>query len=187
MVTNHDWLFLYSPILAVCLIGTSAVAQDSSPVSSAPTAKTADAFSLDLESLLNSNVTTASKFSEKLSDAPGMIFVVTQDELRRFGGLTLLEILDRVPGLALSTASFTDRSMIAARGDQTKINGGHILFLINGRPTREVLEGGLIGDLLESFPVGILERIEVIEGPGSALRIQRILGRDQPDHSQSER
>src|SRR6185503_8562129 len=61
------------------------------------------------------------------------------------------------------------RSMIAARGDQTKINGGHVLFLINGRPTREVLEGGLVSDLLESFPIDVLERIEVIKGPGSVL------------------
>ena len=59
--------------------------------------------------------------------------------------------------------------MVAARGDQTQINGGHILFLINGRPTREVLEGGIVSDLLEAFPVGILERIEVIKGPGSVL------------------
>jgi len=95
--------------------------------------------------------------------------VVTQDELSRFGGLTLSEILDRVPGLAISTGSFTDRSIIAIRGDQTQINGGHILFLINGRPIREVLEGGLVGDILESFPVAILERIEVVRGPGSVL------------------
>ncbi|MGA2114315.1 MAG: TonB-dependent receptor [Bryobacteraceae bacterium] len=124
---------------------------------------------MDLGSLLNLKVTTASKFSENLSDAPGVMSVVTKDELRRFGGLTLGEILDRVAGLTESTASFTDRSLVAARGDQTRIDGGHILFLINGRPTREVLEGGLIGDLLESFPVNILERIEVIKGPGSVL------------------
>ena len=122
-----------------------------------------------LDSILDLKVTTASKFSEKLSDAPGVMSVVTRDELDRFGGLTLGEILERVPGLTGTTASFTDRNLIAARGDQTQINGGHILFLINGRPTREVLEGGLIGDLLESFPVNILERIEVIKGPGSVL------------------
>jgi len=128
-----------------------------------------DLGSMDLQSLLAIKVTTASKFLEKLSEAPGVMSVVTQDELKRFGGLTLGEILDRVTGMSFSVASFTDRSIIAARGDQTKINGGHILFLINGRPTREVLEGGLIGDLLESFPVTILEKIEVIRGPGSVL------------------
>ncbi len=125
--------------------------------------------SLDLESLLNTKVITASKFSENLADAPGVITVISQDELRRFGGMTLQEVLERVPGLSLTSAYFTDRSLLAARGDQTKINGGHILFLINGRPTREVLEGGLISDLLEAFPVNALEKIEVIKGPGSVL------------------
>src|ERR1700726_4938553 len=125
-----------------------------------------DLGSLDLESLLSTKVITASKFSENLADAPGIISVISQDDLRRFGGTTLEEVLERVAGLSLASAYFTDRSLIAARGDQTKINGGHILFLINGRPTREILEGGLISDLLEAFPVNVLERIEVIKGPG---------------------
>jgi len=155
-------------VFGACLLSTPVSAQSAGSGSQA-TAQSKDLYSMDLESLLNLKVTTASKFPEKLSDAPGVMSVVTQDELQRFGGLTLGEILDRVPGLAASSASFTDRSIIAARGDQTRINGGHILFLINGRPTREVLEGGLNGDLLESFPVSILERIEVIKGPGSVL------------------
>ena len=128
-----------------------------------------DLGALDLESLLSTKVITASKFSENLADAPGIISVISQDELRRFGGITLREVLERVPGLSIASAYFTDRSLVAARGDQTKINGGHILFLINGRPTREVLEGGLISDLVEAFPVNALEKIEVIKGPGSVL------------------
>ncbi|MEO8098894.1 MAG: TonB-dependent receptor [Acidobacteriota bacterium] len=128
-----------------------------------------DEGTIDLESLLSTKVITASKFSENLTDAAGIISVISEDELRRFSGITLREVLERVPGLSLSSAYFTDRSLIAARGDQTKINGGHVLFLINGRPTREVLEGGLISDLLEAFPVVALQRIEVIKGPGSVL------------------
>jgi outer membrane receptor protein involved in Fe transport len=155
-------------LIAACSMSMPAYADDASPDGSPP-ATTNDIYAMDLASLLNMKVTTASKFSENLADAPGVMEVVTKDELRRFGGMTLGEILDRVPGLSMTTASFTDRSMVAARGDQTQINGGHILFLINGRPTREVLEGGIISDLLESFPVNILERIEVVLGPGSVL------------------
>jgi len=132
-------------------------------------ASVADLMSMDLDSLANVHVTTASRFADKLSGAPSIMSVVTSDELRRFGGLTLNEILQRVPGLTGSTQYFSDRSLVAARGDQTKTDGGHILFLINGRPTREVMEGGIISDLLESFPVNILERIEIIKGPGSVL------------------
>jgi len=132
-------------------------------------ASSKDLYSMDLDAILNMKVTTASKSSEKLSDAPGMITVVTRDELNRFGGTTLRDILERVPGLIGSTTYMTDRSTIASRGDQVKGNGAHVLYLINGRPTREIQEGGLSSDLLQAFPVAALERIEVIKGPGSVL------------------
>src|SRR5450755_4753407 len=157
------WTALF---FALCLAGLAA-AQVSSQAP--PSGGGSDLGALDLESLLSTKVITASKFSENMADAPGIISVISQDELRRFGGTTLAEVLERVPGLSIASAYFTDRSLVAARGDQTKINGGHILFLINGRPTREVLEGGLISDLLEAFPVNALEKIEVIKGPGSVL------------------
>ncbi len=166
--TRRLALVFVTAFLVVCATGRPASAQ-SGPRCAPRDLTSKDLLALDLESLLNVKVVTASKFSESQSDAPGVISVVSQDELRRFGGTTLREVLERVPGLASSTAYFTDRSMVAARGDQTKINGGHVLFLINGRPTREVLEGGLVSDLLESFPVNVLERIEVIKGPGSVL------------------
>jgi outer membrane receptor protein involved in Fe transport len=164
--TRRLALVVVNAVLVVCATSGPASAQSRcAPRQVTPV----DLRALDLESLLNVKVITASKFSESQSDAPGIISVVNQDELRRFGGTTLREVLERVPGLASSTAYFTDRSMVAARGDQTKINGGHVLYLINGRPTREVLEGGLVSDLLESFPINVLERIEVIKGPGSVL------------------
>ena len=128
-----------------------------------------DPTDMPLESLLTMEVTTASKFPEKLSGAASIISVVTQDELRRFGAMTLREALERVPGLQASSNVFNDRSMIAARGDQLKVNGGHILILINGRPVREIMDGGIVSDLMQSFPVSLLERIEVIRGPGSVL------------------
>jgi len=128
-----------------------------------------DPFSMDLDSLSNTKVTTASKFAEKLSDAPSVITVVSQDEIARFGGITLAEILSRVAGLNISSGFFQDRTTVAIGGDQSRLDSGHVLFLINGRPIREILEGGVSTDLLQSFPVGILERIEVIKGPGSVL------------------
>lgn len=156
--------------LAALLGGSApALAQGGSSFCPAGRAANDQLLALDLASLLDVRVTTASKFAETLADAPGVMSVVSRDELRRFGGLTVREILDRVPGLMQTTAYFTDRSIVAARGDQTKINGGHLLLLINGRPTREVLEGGIVSDVLESFPANILERIEIIKGPGSVL------------------
>jgi outer membrane receptor protein involved in Fe transport len=155
---------------AIVFAMTSATALAQQPTAPAGSDKSiSDLMSMDIDSLTNIDVTTASRFADKLSDAPSIMSVVTSDELRRFGGLTLGEILQRVPGLTGSTQYFVDRSLISARGDQTKTDGGHILFLINGRPTREVMEGGIISDLLEAFPVDILDHIEIIKGPGSVL------------------
>jgi len=151
------------------LLGRTSTAAPADSGFAPPDGTAGSLYSLDLESLLKLKVSTASKFSEDLSGAPGVVSVVTRDELDRFGGTTLKEVLERVPGLFDSTDSFTDRSIISIRGDQTRSNSGHVLYLINGRPTREVLEGGIATDLLEAFPVAARERIEVIKGPGSVL------------------
>lgn len=158
-----------SAICALLLMFSASVFAQNASAPTDPGASVPDLTSMDIEGLLNVDVTTASRFTDKLLNAPSIMSVVTSDELRRFGGMTLNEVLQRVTGLTGSSQYFTDRSLIAARGDQTKTAGGHILFLINGRPTREVMEGGIISDLLESFPIDILERIEVIRGPGSVL------------------
>ena len=119
---------------------------------------------------MNVKVTTASKVAEKISDAPGILSVVTKDELARFGGTTLADILDRVPGLNIVSGYLFDRTMVAFPGDlQQASTSRHVLLLINGRPVREVQEGGIKSDILNAFPVNVIERIEVIKGPGSVL------------------
>jgi outer membrane receptor protein involved in Fe transport len=167
-ITRKLFTRLKTPLPGLVLL--AAVAALAQPSPAPPTqAGPGDPFGLDLDSLFNTKVVTASKFAEKLSDAAGVVTVVTQDELQRFGSTTLLEVLSRVAGLNVSSTFFADSSLVAIRGDQTRANAGHILFLINGRPVREILEGGVSSDLLESFPIGILERIEVVKGPGSVL------------------
>jgi outer membrane receptor for ferrienterochelin and colicins len=171
MGATSSKLLLGTLILVGALSGAAAWAQSPS-LPKAPVPRTdlpAEDPVTSLESLLQTKVVTASRFSENLADAPGMMTIVSRDEIERFGGLTLREILNRVSGLDLASNIFTDRSILTVRGDQSADTSVHVLFLINGRPTREILEGGVMTDLLESFPVGILERIEVIEGPGSVL------------------
>ncbi len=124
---------------------------------------------MSLEDLVNIKIKVASKSEESISDAPGVISVITQDQLKRFGGTTLGDVLKRVPSLLGTTVYMTDRSVIASRGDQVMPSSSHILLLINGRPVREVLEGGIKSEIYESFPVTVIERIEVIRGPGSVL------------------
>jgi outer membrane receptor for ferrienterochelin and colicins len=124
---------------------------------------------LSLADLLNLTVITTSKLEEKLSEAPGVISVVTRDEIERFGARTLKDILLRMPSTALSAIYMTERSTVAIRGDQLSPASNHILLLINGRPVREAEEGGIKSEMFESFPVAVIDRIEVVRGPGSVL------------------
>lgn len=133
------------------------------------TQDTEELVTMSVEDLFNMEILVATKSAEKLSDAPGIISVLSKDELERFRGTTLYDILLRVPGLSGSTVYMTDRSMVAPRGDQVQPSSAHVLLLINGRPVRESLEGGIKSEILETFPTNIIERIEVIKGPGSVL------------------
>jgi outer membrane receptor for ferrienterochelin and colicin len=128
-----------------------------------------DIFEMSLEDLLNQRVTTVSKSKEKTADAPGIVSVLTREDIKRFGGLSLSSVLERIPGLTSTSAAFSDRSIIASRGEQISSTSNHVLLLINGRPVREILEGGVSSEMYETFPVSAIERIEVIKGPGSVL------------------
>jgi outer membrane receptor for ferrienterochelin and colicins len=126
--------------------------------------------------VIDPDVTIVSKYAEKLSDAPGIVSVITRDELERFGGSTLMDILERVPGL-IGTISGDRRYIMASRGNQIEssfygYNGttSRVLLLINGRPVRETFDdAGIAYEIYETFPVSIIERIEVARGPNSVI------------------
>lgn len=126
-------------------------------------------YTLSLEDLMNIEITVASKNAEKISDAAGVISVITREELSRFGGVTLRDVLERVPSLVATRSSYLELSSLTVRGQQVKGNSGHILILVNGRPIREIMEGSMSSDIFAAFPLDIIERIEVIRGPGSVL------------------
>src|SRR6478609_7092694 len=56
---------------------------------------------LDLVKLLNVEVSTASKTSESVEDAPAVITVVTREDIRRWGYQTVAEVLSHTVGFYL--------------------------------------------------------------------------------------
>jgi len=59
--------------------------------------------------------------------------------------------------------------MAGVRGDIQSQLSNHILVLLNGRPVRESLLGGLNFPFFSAFPVEMIERKELVRGPGSVL------------------
>jgi len=128
-----------------------------------------DFFSLSLRDLMNIEVTTVSKRPERLLQAPGIVSVITEQDIMGYGARNLKDLLLRLPNYYMFDSSTFTASGATMRAGATQHLNNHILYLLNGRPLRESQNGGLHTDLNLLFPINAIRRIEVIRGPGSVL------------------
>jgi outer membrane cobalamin receptor len=167
---NHIILPFCSAIALylVCLgvpCSTAAVAANVSPMEAA---RNNDLTELSIEDLMNLTVTSASKKPESISHAPASVFVITQDDIRRYGYRTLGEALQRVAGLYISSDRNYDYLGVRGFARPGDYNA-RVLVLIDGNRINDALyDSSAIG---EDLPLNMndVERIEVVKGPGSAL------------------
>lgn len=126
---------------------------------------------MSLEELAQVQVQTvyaASKHEQKTSDAPSTITIITREDIRQFGYRTLADALRSVRGFYVTY----DREycFLGVRGfDRPGDYGGRILVTIDGHRLNDpIYDSNLAGT---EFPLDLdlVERIEVIRGPGSSL------------------
>ncbi len=125
--------------------------------------------SLSLEDLMVLDVVSASKTEEGLYDAPSVISTITSEEIERFGGTNLVDVLERTAGLMVTGTYFMPENNISLRGDAVSHYNRHVLILVNGRPVRETLFGGIDFTILKTIPLQSIKQLEIIRGPGSVL------------------
>lgn len=136
---------------------------------SSPETNLASLTDLSLEELMEIKVITVSKSDQNISNAPGIISVITAKEIQKFGANSLYEVLERISGVYQPSFFFYAQNPISIRGD---LNGGldtHVLLLLNGRPFRESMTQGINTSFYLSLPLISIEKIEIIRGPGSVL------------------
>ncbi len=125
-----------------------------------------DSTDLDLEQLVNIQVTSVSKKEEKLTDAAAAISVLSNDDLRRSGATSVAEALRLVPGMDVAQINSSPWA-ISARG----FNEPHsrsLLVLVDGRAVYSPWDGGVTWNLQQQMLEDV-DRIEVIRGPGGTL------------------
>ena len=151
------------------LLAAAAVAVAVSPAALAETAQRLLNLSLaELGEVKIDTVFAASRFTEKVTDAPSSVSIVTRDEIQHFGYRTLADIVRSVRSFDVTY----DRSFSHAgvRGF-TSLNdfGSRTLLLVDGhRMNDPLLDTAAVGTeaLLD---VDLIERVEFIRGPGSAI------------------
>jgi outer membrane cobalamin receptor len=123
----------------------------------------AQAEDLSLEDIFNLEVVTASKTKEKLGTAPGTILVVTEEDIIKNGYMNLKDVLRNLPSVMAVDSQFV------LLGGQRGLNSNfsQTLLLINGREMQSLVFGE--SNINRHFSTQNIKRIEVIQGPGSAL------------------
>ena len=121
------------------------------------------------EQLLVQTTSTASKTEEKSSDAPSIVEVVEKREIMAFGGNTLGDVLNRLTNFYMASPTNLLNNMTTMRGDLGTTYSSHVLLLLNGRPVRESLFGGIDMAFINTIAIEDIERIEILRGPGSVL------------------
>ena len=126
---------------------------------------------LSIEDLLDLEVDTvvgASKYRQRVSEAPASVTIVTAEDIRRQHYRSIADVLRSVRGFYVTydrNYHYVGTRGFVRPGDYNS----RILVLVDGhRLNDNVFGGALIG---QEFPVDVslIDRVEVIRGPGSAL------------------
>ncbi|MCS7004440.1 MAG: TonB-dependent receptor [Cytophagales bacterium] len=136
---------------------------------SAKSGESVDVFSMSLEELLNTKITVASKQEETVAEAPSIVSVITSQDIAKYGGIGLKEVVERVCNVYFSSPSYMANNMVSIRGDVVANFNTRVLVLIDGRPFRDNFNMGTNVPIYMSYPLEMIERIEIIRGPGSVL------------------
>jgi outer membrane receptor protein involved in Fe transport len=113
-------------------------------------------------------IEAANKHLTPAEDAPASITIITADQIRALGYLTLADALRGVRGVISSndrTYEAIGFNGLSPPGDYTK----RVLVLLDGHPYNDIVAGqGYVGHDLD-VDLENVERIEVVRGPGSVL------------------
>ncbi len=121
---------------------------------------------LSLEALMELRVTTAARTAQPVADTPAPVTVLTAEDLRRTGAVTLADALRLVPGVHVGRLDANTWALSARGFDSRWAN--KLLVMIDGRTVYSPLFAGVFWDVQDVLLEDV-ERIEVIRGPGAAL------------------
>jgi iron complex outermembrane receptor protein len=161
-IARSAWRFgLRSAALGLLLAAARASAQKADTIAAPSELKR-----LSLEQLMDINVTSVSRKSEKLSQVASAIQVITNEEIRRSGATSIPEALRLAPNLQVAKVGAHQWAITARGFNSTTAN--KLLVLVDGRSVYTPLFSGVFWDIQDVLLEDV-DRIEVISGPGGAV------------------
>ena len=126
-----------------------------------------DLTAMNIEDLMNVEVSSVSKREQKLSRTAAAIFVITPEDIRRSGAISIPDVLRMVPGMNVAQINGSTWA-ISARGFNQQFSN-KLLVMIDGRVVYTSNFAGVFWDTILDFPLEDIARIEVIRGPGGTV------------------
>ncbi len=152
--------------LALCLLLVAGSARTSWADAGESNPDSAPLKHLSLAELGDVEVTTVSKEPEQVWRTPAAIYVLTQEDIRRSGAMSIPEVLRLVPGVEVARVD-SDHWSVGIRGFGAAL-ASKLLVLIDGRSVYTPLFAGVYWQA-QATPLEDIERIEVIRGPGGTI------------------
>jgi outer membrane receptor for ferrienterochelin and colicin len=123
-------------------------------------------FDLSLDQLskveIKSDITSIK--SKPIREQPGIVSVVTQQEISESGARDLSDVLMQVPGFSFDSDV---QSMVGLTFRGLQGQEGKVLLIVDGLEVNDPLYGSL--PILNHIPAEAIEQVEIIRGPGSAM------------------
>ncbi len=124
---------------------------------------------MNLEQLMQVNITGATLREESIKTVPSYTTVFTRQQLDASGLDYLHELLAMVPGMQVNrSADSPVNYSYSIRGRRQGIRSREILLLVDGRTMTDPRSGGADSALV-LYPLANIERVEIIRGPASAI------------------
>jgi outer membrane receptor for ferrienterochelin and colicins len=139
--------------------------------SNPPEKPSSDQNELSLEELIKLEIPTvfgASKLEQKTTEAPSSVTIVGTDEIKKYGYRTLADILQSVQGFHVTYDR--NNTFLGTRGfNSGAYPNSRVLLLVNGhRVNNNLFDGGFVGTEF-ILDVDLIDKVEIIRGPGSVL------------------
>lgn len=153
------------PSAVLLALATGVPAGENSPF------MTRDLKDLSIEELMNIEVDvvySASKFRQKVNEAPSSVTIITAEEIRRYGYRTLADILRSVRGFFTTydrSYTYVGVRGFARPGDFNT----RILLIVDGHRLNDNIYDSATFGAEFIMDVDLIDRVEISRGPGSSL------------------
>lgn len=113
-------------------------------------------------------VDSASRFAQKVTEAPASVSVVNRDEIRKLGYRTIGDVLNGMRGLDIYNDHSSPRIGVRGYNDPDDY-GNRMLLLVDGHRVNDPAYDSAPVSYDSLVDLGLVERVELVRGPAASV------------------